>query len=509
MNDNFDDEERFDLALNSDFDSALLDCLGDDEGGTRGEMDDNNDGDGDNNSQPLNSNIDDLGGGGGRGASHFSHSTPRPSSPLEEGNAHHHMPRLPSFLFNDNNSGHNMVNAGGSASAVENSERHMMDAAVAAGTAAGQGATTNNGHRTKPNHPTHCGNKNNTATPNQSHQMHPLAISSSASCPSVHNNNINNNTGNISNNNVVQQAQGITGMGNGNDAAALLPTGMADPTVTAALQAAFNTSFMQLAGAQASALNPALVPLAYNALAAGVDLSSFMPQFQAPLYHNNNNNNNMASTTVQEANQLSTHQQQQQQQQQSATQLSSFAQPPPMASVTTRTQNLTSQPHHRGTKKSSKRRRNGQGSSSNKRSKTGGKAQQQQQPPFQIFDAPVELRHNFMQSQRAHGIPVLEDNNSYYFGMTVNGFHPQRSLEQPYMYKSLNVAEPPSSDPVPIVDARHADTGSKRIKNAKEQKRAHRISELIDQLRVKMEKGGWKVGIKSKFHTLSSYVHAV
>lgn len=108
-----------------------------------------------------------------------------------------------------------------------------------------------------------------------------------------------------------------------------------------------------------------------------------------------------------------------------------------------------------------------------------------------------------MQAQRSHGMPVLEDNNSYYFGMTVNGFHPQRSLEEPFMYKSLNPKRP-LPDPVPVIDARHVDTGSKRLKNAKEQKRAHRISELIDQLRVKMEKGGWKVGIKSKFHTLSS-----
>lgn len=91
--------------------------------------------------------------------------------------------------------------------------------------------------------------------------------------------------------------------------------------------------------------------------------------------------------------------------------------------------------------------------------------------------------------------------------MSVNGFHPQRSLDEPYLYKSLS-ANRALPDPVPVVDARHSDVGSKRVKNAKEQKRAHRISELIDQLRVKMEKGGWNVGIKSKFHTLSSYVVA-
>jgi hypothetical protein len=98
---------------------------------------------------------------------------------------------------------------------------------------------------------------------------------------------------------------------------------------------------------------------------------------------------------------------------------------------------------------------------------------------------------------------------AYHYGVSVNGFHPQRSLDEPYLYKSLSANRGALPDPVPVVDARHSDVGSKRVKNAKEQKRAHRISELIDQLRVKMEKGGWNVGIKSKFHTLSSYVACV
>lgn len=106
-------------------------------------------------------------------------------------------------------------------------------------------------------------------------------------------------------------------------------------------------------------------------------------------------------------------------------------------------------------------------------------------PPFLLFDAPMELRANFVQSQRAHGMPVLEDNNSYHYGMVVNGFHPQSSN-------------------IHLLDGRHMESGNKRVKNAKEQKRAQQITHLIDQLRIKMEKDGWKVGLKSKFHTLSS-----
>jgi len=112
-------------------------------------------------------------------------------------------------------------------------------------------------------------------------------------------------------------------------------------------------------------------------------------------------------------------------------------------------------------------------------------------PPFLLFDAPVELRTNFQQSQRAHGLPLLSDNNAFHFGISVNGFHPQRLPQG----QQQNVR---------LIDARHGDIGEKRIKNAKEQKRAQKIAELIDELRSEMEKGGWKVGHKSKFNTLSS-----
>ena len=103
-------------------------------------------------------------------------------------------------------------------------------------------------------------------------------------------------------------------------------------------------------------------------------------------------------------------------------------------------------------------------------------------PPFLLFDAPMELRANFLQSQRAHGLPVVPDNNSFHYSMASTGFHPQQ---------------------LQLLDARHVPN-AKRVKNAKEQKRAQQITKLIDELREKMEKDGWKVELKSKFHTLSS-----
>ena len=126
-------------------------------------------------------------------------------------------------------------------------------------------------------------------------------------------------------------------------------------------------------------------------------------------------------------------------------------------------------------------------------------------PPFYLFDAPIELRANFEQNQRKLGIPVQHDCNSYHYGEVVKGFHPQQLLnQQPYQA----TGNPPRGA-VQLIDARHGNNrqqGSGRVKNEREQKRAQKITELIDQLRVNMENGGWKVEMRSKFHTLSSYV---
>ena len=130
---------------------------------------------------------------------------------------------------------------------------------------------------------------------------------------------------------------------------------------------------------------------------------------------------------------------------------------------------------------------------------------QQQTPPFHLFGAPCELRYNFIQSQKQHDLPIWQDNNSYHYGMSVNGFHPQ-----------LNAMENP---PV-LIDARHTivNAGGKnergtdanqrasscKERNEKEQRRAQKITELIERLRLSMVDGGWKVEMKSKFHILST-----
>jgi hypothetical protein len=129
-------------------------------------------------------------------------------------------------------------------------------------------------------------------------------------------------------------------------------------------------------------------------------------------------------------------------------------------------------------------------------------------PPFYLFDAPVELRANFMQNQRKLGLPIQHDPNSYHYGETVKGFHPQSLMNQQQL-NSLSaptqVSQVPEA-PVQLIDARHGNlraTFSGRVKNEREQKRAQKITELIEQLRLDMEKGGCKVEMRSKFHTLS------
>jgi len=138
-------------------------------------------------------------------------------------------------------------------------------------------------------------------------------------------------------------------------------------------------------------------------------------------------------------------------------------------------------------------------------------------PPFYLFDAPVELRANFMQNQRRLGLPIQHDPNSYHYGETVNGFHPHQ-YQLPFGANASNtdagvagVGVPPpvrSSDAPPpqLIDARHGihrrNKGG-QVKNEREQKRAQKITELIEQLRLQMEEGGWQVEARSKFHTLS------
>jgi hypothetical protein len=119
-------------------------------------------------------------------------------------------------------------------------------------------------------------------------------------------------------------------------------------------------------------------------------------------------------------------------------------------------------------------------------------------PPFMLFDAPVELRTNFLASQRMYNMPLYQDCNTVHYGMAVNGFHPQLNAQ-------LNpVTSAASSYPlVKLIDGRSNKPKAWRERNEREQKRAQKITELIESLRSSMEKDGWKVEIKSKYHTLS------
>jgi len=145
-------------------------------------------------------------------------------------------------------------------------------------------------------------------------------------------------------------------------------------------------------------------------------------------------------------------------------------------------------------------------------------------PPFYLFDAPVELRANFMQNQRRLGLPIQNDPNSYHYGETVNGFHPHQyqlpvgdtastttttsgGLPSSMGSATGTATATGSSKHVPkLIDARHGNSNRKnkggQVKNEREQKRALKITELIEQLRLQMEDGGWQVEARSKFHTL-------
>ena len=266
--------------------------------------------------------------------------------------------------------------------------------------------------------------------------------------------------------------------------------------------------------------NMALLPLAFNALAAGVDLSSFFcwppasdvtvasgavaaPGIAPAIPGAIESVAAMPNVVVPPA---------------------AAASPTPVSAVSAAAATApTDQPQQTSSKQTAatKKRANGgagrrsrpsKGQQQRQTKQRKKKEEEEEEPPFMLFDAPVELRHNFIQSQRAHGLPVLHDNNSYHFARSAASVTPTPLISADGATSMIPTstfahASHASNRPMPrLVDARHGDdtVGSKRIKNAKEQKRAQRITELIEQLRIRMEKGGWKVGIKSKLHTLSS-----
>lgn len=123
-------------------------------------------------------------------------------------------------------------------------------------------------------------------------------------------------------------------------------------------------------------------------------------------------------------------------------------------------------------------------------------------PPFYLFGAPCELRYNFIQSQKQHDLPIWQDNNSYHYGMAINGFHPQLNAMEnpPVLIDSRHAAGKKGSGGKSVDSAQRASSCKER--NEKEQRRAQKITELIERLRLSMVEGGWKVEMKSKYHTL-------
>jgi hypothetical protein len=128
----------------------------------------------------------------------------------------------------------------------------------------------------------------------------------------------------------------------------------------------------------------------------------------------------------------------------------------------------------------------------------------QETPPFYLFDAPCELRANFLQAQRQNDMTNFQDSNSFHYGMAVNGFHPQVNAQvNPIMPASLGAAVLPNGKHVELIDGRHKHTRKSSQRNEREQQRAQKITELIDKLRNTMEEGGWRVEMKSKYQILS------
>lgn len=243
----------------------------------------------------------------------------------------------------------------------------------------------------------------------------------------------------------------------------------ATPSASVPLQA-LGTTFLPSAVAvatttQANAPQPApvlppmisninLLPLALNAIAAGVNLTQLLPSSQNP------------PTPIIPTSSID------------VTPVETVSTSVPTETVfTSNTVQLPT--NNNNTTRKGRKEKTKRGSTTRTSSKASETGAKDRTPPFLLFDAPIELRHNFMESQRKAGLPVLKDNNSYHFRQ-----HSHQAMPR-------------------LVDARHGDY-SKRLKNAKEQKRAQKITDLIDQLRNKIEEDGWHVGVKSKLHTLSS-----
>ncbi len=147
--------------------------------------------------------------------------------------------------------------------------------------------------------------------------------------------------------------------------------------------------------------------------------------------------------------------------------------------------------------------------SQNKKQKqsNNGKAQV---PPFFLFDAPVELRHNFMKAQQSQNMPAsIQDSNSFHYGLAKNSFQPLIKYKDNKV-QSLSMLHPvddicnPHGKKVELLDARQKKSKRGNDRNEREQQRAQKITELIDKLRLTMVQNGWKVEMKSKYQILST-----
>lgn len=133
--------------------------------------------------------------------------------------------------------------------------------------------------------------------------------------------------------------------------------------------------------------------------------------------------------------------------------------------------------------------------------------QRETPPPFYLFDAPCELRANFLQAHRQHAAAPTEfqDLNSFHYGKAVNGYHPQMNTHgNPIMPASLGAEVLPNGEHVSLIDGRRKHKSKTTERNEREQQRAQKITELIDKLRNTMEQGGWEVEMKSKYQVLST-----
>merc|ERR1712161_88602 len=104
-------------------------------------------------------------------------------------------------------------------------------------------------------------------------------------------------------------------------------------------------------------------------------------------------------------------------------------------------------------------------------------------PNFYLFDAPWELRANFMQSQLSRNGTVTPDSNDYHYNLAGNRIDPKQVARvNPIMPLSLEsnasgIATLPNGQPVQLVDGRHRKkTISDSARNEREQQRAKKIT---------------------------------